>query len=309
MKAIYLNRKGGPEALSYGDIPKPEAGEDTVLVRVQATAVTPTELAWFPTFRTPAGGPRPFPIVLGHEFSGVVESVGLNVKTFRPGDAVYGMNDWFSNGAQAEYVVAPAGALARKPRLLEPGRAAAVPISALTAWQGLFEKAELHCGQSVLIHGASGGVGLFAVQLARRRGAHVIATASAPHLDFIRAMGAAEVIDYRATRFDSQLRDVDLVFDTIGGETLDRSWALLANGGRLVTIATSSASSADARVRDAFMLVRADGAELDEIGRLIDAGELMVFVDNVFPLADAPAAYERARRGGRRGKIVLHVAD
>src|SRR5258708_4250609 len=237
MKAIYLKSKNSAEGLVAGEIPRPEPKAGEALVKVHATAVTPTELQWFPTFNTQSGEPRPFPIVLSHEFSGVVESLGTNVNSFKIGEEVYGLNDWFANGAQAEYCVVKATALARKPASLDHAHAAVVPISALTAWQGLLEKTKLVRGQRVLIHGAAGGVGNFAVQLARWRGAHVMATASAANLDFVRSLGAEDVIDYRTTRFEDTARNVDVVFDSLGGETLERSWPVLKPGGRLVTIA------------------------------------------------------------------------
>jgi NADPH:quinone reductase-like Zn-dependent oxidoreductase len=309
MKAIYLKQKGGAESLISGDLPQPAPNKGEVLVKVRATAVTPTELQWYPTFTTSSGEPRPFPVVLSHEFSGVIEALGAGVENFKIGDAVYGLNGWFANGAQAEYCVAPVTALALKPRLLDHVQSAVVPISALTAWQGLLCRTNLQRGQRVLVHGAAGGVGIFAVQLARWRGAHVIATASAGNLDFVQMLGAEQVIDYRATRFEDAVRDVDVVFDTVGGETLERSWAVLKPGGKLVTIAAGGAHADEQRVRDAFMLVRADGCQLKQIAKLIDAGELRVFVEATFPLAKAREAYARAQQGKMRGKIALRVAD
>jgi len=309
MKAIYLNQKAGPESLVLGELPQPVPNKGELLVKVHATAVTPTEFQWYPTFTAQSGEPRPFPIVLSHEFSGVIEAPGAGAENFKTGDAVYGLNDWFTNGAQAEYCVAPASALALKPRLLDHMRSAVVPISALTAWQGLLCKSNVQRGQRVLVHGAAGGVGIFAVQLARWRGAHVIATASAGNLDFVRMLGAAQVIDYRTARFEDVGRDVDVVFDTIGGETLERSWNVLKAGGKLVTVAAGGAQADEKRVRDAFMLVRADGSQLRQIAKLIDAGELRVFVEGTFPLAKAREAYARAQQGKMRGKIALRVAD
>ena len=309
MKAIYLNQKAGPESLVAGELPQPAPNPGEVLIKVHATAITPTELQWYPTFNTASGEPRSFPIVLSHEFSGVVEAPGSGVADFKVGDAVFGLNDWFANGAQAEFCVAPASALALKPRLLDHAQSAVVPISALTAWQGLLGKAGVQPGQRVLIHGAAGAVGLFAVQLARWRGAHVIATASAANLGFVRTLGAEQVIDYRSTRFEDVVRKVDVVFDAVGGETLERSWRVLKPGGRLVTVATQSAGAVERRVRDAFLLVRADGSQLQQIAKLMDAGELRVFVEGIFPLARARAAYERAHRGTIRGKIVLRVVE
>jgi NADPH:quinone reductase-like Zn-dependent oxidoreductase len=276
-------------------------------VKVHATAITPTELQWFPTFKTPGGEPRPFPIVLSHEFSGVIADLGSGVGDFEIGDAVYGMNDWFANGALAGFCVASASAVALKPRVLDHAQAAVVPISALTAWQGLFDRGGLESGQRVLIHGGSGGVGVFAVQLAHWRGAHVIATASARNLDFVREIGADEVIEYKITRFEEVVRDVDVVFDSVGGETLERSWRVLNPGGRAVTIAAQSEATKDARTRAAFFIVEPNRAQLSEIARLLDGGTLQSFVEAVFPLDDARQAYARALRGGMRGKIVLQV--
>ncbi len=307
MKAVYLGKRGGPESLVLGDLPQPAPQEGEVLIKVFAAAVTPTEFQWYPTFNTPSGEPRPFPIVLSHEFSGVVEALGSGVENFKVGHAVFGLNDWFANGAQAEYCVAPATALALKPRLLDPAQSAVVPISALTAWQGLLRKTNVQRGQRVLIHGAAGGVGVFAVQLARWRGAHVIATASDANLDFVRMLGAEQVIDYRNTRFEDVVRDIDVVFDTVGGGTLERSWGVLNTGGKLVTIAAQSTGAVAQRVRDAFMLVRADGVELGQIAKLIDAGELRVFIERTFPLAQAREAYQRAQQGKMRGKIALNT--
>jgi NADPH:quinone reductase-like Zn-dependent oxidoreductase len=309
MKAVYLAKKGGTDSLISGQIEQPEPNAGQLLVKVCATAIIPDEVQWSPTFQTKSGDPRPFPIVLGHEFSGVVERLGPDVSRFAVGEEVFGINDWFSNGAQAEYCVVDESSLAQKPKSLNHTEAAVVPISALTAWQGLFEKANLQRGQDVLIHGAAGNVGMAAVQLARWRGARVIATASAGSMDFVRSLGADVVYDYRKTRFENVIGDVDVVFDTVGGETLDRSWTVLKSGGRMVTIATASAQSGDARVRDAFMIVRADSPQLAEIAGMIDAGELRVVLGQTFDLAEAREAYDRAAHGGIRGKVALRVAE
>jgi NADPH:quinone reductase-like Zn-dependent oxidoreductase len=309
MKAACLMSKGGAEGLELREIPAPQPKAGEVLVRVHATAITPTELMWSPTFYTPSGEPRPFPIVLSHEFSGVVESFGADVAGFKVGDPVYGINDWFANGAQAEFVVVSASQLAPKPSSLDHVHASAVPISALTAWQGIAERAGVQAGQRVLIHGGSGAVGLFAVQLAKSRGAHVTTTASAGNAAFVRSLGADEVIDHRATRFEDVVRDVDVVFDTVGGGTLARSWDVLADGGKLVTIATQGESPTDQRTRDAFLLVRADGPQLAELGKLVDAGRLRVFVEAAFPLAQVREAYILAQQRGLRGKVALTLVE
>lgn len=310
MKAIFLEKKAGADALVSGNIPQPNPGSGEILIKVYATAVMPTELNWMPTFNTPSGEPRPFPVVLSHEFSGVVESLGTGVEEFNIGDEVYGLNDWFTNGAQAEYCVVSPDALARKPKTLRHTEAAVVPISALTAWQGLIEKGQLRRKQRVLIHGAAGAVGTFAVQMARWRGAHVTATASPGNLDFVRALGADVVIDYQATRFEDVVCDMDLIFDAVGGETLERSWKILEKTGKLISIVGEKTQAPlSQRSRDAFMLVRADGKQLTEIGSMIDAGELRVFVEAVYALEEATEAYARAERGKMRGKIALSIFD
>jgi NADPH:quinone reductase-like Zn-dependent oxidoreductase len=304
MRAVCLRRRAQPPELSIEDVPRPSPGEGEVLVRVHAAGVTPTELEWAPTWTTPEGAPRPVPIVPGHELSGEVAAVGPGVHDLAPGDAVYGMNDWYRDGTQAEYCVARAVDLAAKPGSIDHAHAAAVPISALTAWQGLVVRGGLARGQRVLIQGGSGGVGIFAVQMARARGAHVIATASTANLDLVRELGADEVIDYRTTRFQDVVRDVDLVFDGVGGETLLRSWDVLRPGGKVVTIAASSEQTTSDRVRDAFFIVEPSRPQLEEVARSIDAGALRVLVGAELPLAEAQAAY---RQKPPHGKVVLRV--
>jgi NADPH:quinone reductase-like Zn-dependent oxidoreductase len=305
MKAIFLNKKGGPEILVEGDLPQPQPKAGEVLVKVQATAVTPTEFEWFPTWNTPAGQPRPFPIVFSHELSGVIESLGANVTGLKVGDAVYGLNDWFTNGAQAEYCIAPATAIALAPKSIDHAQRAVTPISALTAWQGLFGRLNLQRGERVLIHGGAGGVGIFAVQLAHWRGAHVVATASGKNLDFVKSLGADQVIDYRSEKFEDTVSEVDAIFDAVGGDTLARSWRLLKNGGKLVTVASGNEKATDQKVHDAFMLVEAKASQLADIAALIDANKLRVLIEDVFPLAKAKDAYLRAQKGGMHGKIAL----
>src|ERR671934_1214419 len=287
MKAIRLHARGGPESLRFEDAPTPRPGAGEVLVRVRAAAVTPTELLWVPTWATRDGGPRPLPVIPGHEFSGEVAALGEGVTAVGVGEPVYGLNDWFGDGAEAEYCLARAAEVTAKPGSIDHGAAAAVPISALTAWQGLIERARLAAGQRVLVHGAAGGVGTFAVQLARWRGARVTGTASAANLDFVRSLGADDVIDYRAERFEDVVRDVDVVFDTVGGETLERSWGVLKVGGRLVTVAASGEQTTDERIRAAYFIVEPSRTQLVEIARLIDGGTLRPVVGAVFPLAEA----------------------
>jgi NADPH:quinone reductase-like Zn-dependent oxidoreductase len=309
MKAVYLERRAGVEGLVAGEIPRPSPKEGEVLVKVCATSVMPSELEWFTTFTLPFGEPRPFPIVLSHEFSGVVASVGPKITGFSVGDEVFGLNDWFINGAQAEYCIAKATALARKPNSLYHVQSAVVALSALAAWQGLFERVKLERGQRVLIHGAAGSVGSFAVQLARWRGAHIIAPVSSGDFEFVRSLGADELIDYRTTRFEKVVKEVDVVFDAVGGETLERSWPLVVNGGRIVSVVTQSNGASAQDTPNAFMMVRSEGSQLARIARMIDAGELRSYIGTIFPLAAARLAYARAKYGSRRGKIVLRVSE
>lgn len=304
MKAIRQHAYGGPESLCFDDAPVPSPAAGEVLVRVRAAGVTPTELLWSPSRTTRSGAPRPLPFVPGHEFSGEVAALGGGATDLAVGDAVFGMNDWFGDGAQAEYCTAPVDQIARQPASIDHQHAAVTPISALTAWQGLFERARIEAGQHVLIHGGAGSVGSFAVQLARRRGARVTATASARNLAFVQDLGADEVIDYRAAPFEHRVRQVDVIFDTVGGDTLQRSWSVLAPHGRLVTIAASEEDSQDQRNRDAFFIVEPRRDELEEIARLIDAGQVRPIVGPEFALADAVSAY---RTKPPRGKAVLRV--
>ena len=284
--------------------PAPRPGEGEVLVRVHAAGVTPTELSWVPTWTTRTGEPRPLPVIPGHEFSGEIAALGAGVMDVGVGDLVYGLNDWYGDGAQAEYCLARVGDFAAKPASVDHVHAASTPISALTAWQGLIERGRLVAGQRVLIHGAAGGVGSFAAQLARWRGARVTGTASRSNLDFVCGLGADEVIDYRAARFEDVVRDIDVVFDTVGGETLERSWAVLKPGGTLVTIAASSERTADERTRAAFFIVEPSRSQLEEIAWLIDSGAIRPIVGSVFPLAEARQAYLQKPV---RGKVVLQV--
>lgn len=244
------------------------------------------------------------PVIPGHEFSGEIAALGAGARDVSVGDLVYGFNDWYRDGASADYCAARVADIAGKPASVDHVHAAATPISALTAWQGLVERARLAAGERVLIHGAAGGVGTFAVQLARWRGAHVTGTASAANLDFVRSLGADEVIDYRADRFEDVVRDVDVVFDTVGGETLERSWGVLKPGGRLVTVAASGERTTDERTRAAYFIVEPSRAQLAEIARLIDGGALRPVVGAVFPLPEARQAYQYKPV---RGKVVLRV--
>src|SRR4051795_9109654 len=310
MKAIRLHARGGPEQIVYEEAPLPAPAAGEALLRVHAAGITPTELTWAETYRRPDGQER-LPTIPGHDVSGVVEALGPGVSDVAPGDAVYGLVEFPRDGSAAEYVAVRAADLAPRPRSLDHVHAAAVPLSALTAWQALFVHADLAAGQRVLIHGAAGGVGAFAAQLARWRGAHVSATASARHPDFLRELGVETAIDYRTARFEETLRDVDVVLDTVGGDTLERSWRVLRRGGTLVSVAAEPAPepARDAGARGFFFSVERSRDQLVEIARLIDAGRIRPVLDAVLPLARAREAFERGRAGHVRGKIVLRVDD
>lgn len=271
------------------EAPCPAAGE--ILVRVSAAGVTPSELLWYPTTHTKSGASRRH-AVPGHEFSGVVAAVGDGVD-IHADEEVFGMNDWFADGATAEYCCAPARAVATKPKSLSHPQAATIPISALTVWQGMFDRADLRPHETVLIHGGAGGVGVIAIQLARWRGARVITTASARHSDVLVQLGAERVIDYRTERFEELVSNVDVVFDGVGGDTLSRSWSVLAPGGRLVTIAAQSEVDTDARTKDAFFIVEPNRQQLAHITELIDSGMIRPVVDGIVPFDQAFQAYQR----------------
>ena len=238
MRIVRLAESPGsiqPGQLMQQDASVPRPGRAELLIQVCAAGVILTELSWYPTSHRKTGEAR-VGAVPGHEFSGVVAAVGEQVGSLEIGQDVYGMNDWYSDGAMAEYCIAPFFAIAPKPHSLTHAEAASVPISALTAWQGLFERAKLQPGERVLVHGGAGAVGIFVMQLAKLHGAQVIATLSARNSDFVTSLGANQVIDYRESRFEACVRDLDVVFDTVGGETLERSWNVLKPGGRMVTV-------------------------------------------------------------------------
>jgi NADPH:quinone reductase-like Zn-dependent oxidoreductase len=309
MRAMRLLGSENATELRGADLPQPQPGVNEVLVRVHAAGVTTTELDWYPTTHTKSGDPRTGAIP-AHEFSGVVAAVGDQVRDVTAGQEIYGMNDWFVEGALAEYCIAVPPGIAPKPASLSHIEAAAVPIPALTAWQGLFDRAKLQSGERVLIHGGAGAVGVFAIQLAHLHGAHVITTAAPRNREFVQQLGADQVIDYTSQRFEDVARDIDVVFDVLGGDTLHRSWNVLKPNGRMVEISSSAEAEAKSnlRVAQAFFIVEPNQQQLIEVAKLIDAAKLQVFVDAVVPLAEAADAYTgRLKRSQGRGKIVVDV--
>ena len=299
MAAVRYHGYGGPEVLRLEEAPRPEPGAGEALVAVRAAAVNPFDCQLRAgAYRDLA--PARFPVIPGTELAGVVEEVGPGVTDLRPGDAVYGA---VRGGAYAAYVVAPAAKLAPMPRTLGFEEAAAVPVGAMTAWQALFDLARLDHGQAVLVHAAAGGVGTYAVQLARWRGARVLGTASPTHRPYLRELGVDVAIDYQAVPFEEIAHDLDVVLDLVGGDTLARSWAVLKPGGILVS--TVEEPRAPAGKRGVQVHMKPSRALLVEIGRLIDAGLLAPHVSQVLPLAEAARAHERSQGHHVFGKLVL----
>jgi NADPH:quinone reductase-like Zn-dependent oxidoreductase len=309
MKAIRIHRYGGPEVLKYEDAPRPRPGPGEVLIRVHAAGVNLVD------WRIREGYMKDvlrhsLPLVPGWDVAGVVESTGPGATRFGNGDRVYSRPDIARDGACAQYLVARQSEVALKPKALSYLQAAALPHAGLTAWQTLFQAAELQAGQKVLIHGAAGGVGSLAVQLAKWKGARVIGTASQSNQSFLRDLGADETIDYQTDRFEDDVRGVDVVLDTIGGEAQHRSWKVLKEGGILVSIAGQpSREEATAHgVRAGYIFVQPNAAQLAEIAALADSGKLKPVIETVLPLSETRRAHEISQAGHVRGKIVLNVA-
>jgi NADPH:quinone reductase-like Zn-dependent oxidoreductase len=309
MWALRLGERGGPEQLAYEQAPRPYVGTGDALVRVHAASFTPTELTWPSTWVDHAGHDRR-PTIPAHEVSGVVEALGYGTVGVAVGQAVYGLTDWYRDGAAAEYVAVEARNLAPKPTSLSHVEAAAVPLAGLTAWQALFDYGGLVAGQRVLIQGASGGVGVFATQLARAAGAAVSGTGRAWARELVGELGAGSFVDVERERFEDVVGQVDLVFDLVGGEVLERSWSVLKPGGVLVSVVEDPNDSAQARRSDArgvFFVVEANRGELVELAGRIEAGQLRPIVGDVVPLARGRDAFERKHAGGISGKTVLQV--
>jgi len=311
MRAVSPRRWGGaPDTLDLIEVDRPVPGPVEILVRVHAAGVNPTD--WWSRVH---GGGELFndPPILGYDVSGVVEQVGFGVALFAPGDEVFGMPRFpHQAGAYAQYVTGPPRHFARKPAALDHVHAAALPLAALTAWQALTDTAQVRPGQRVLIHAAAGGVGHLAVQIAKHLGAHVIGTAREPKHEFLRGLGADEVIDYSRVDFARDLRDVDVVIDAIGGDYWARSLRTMRAGGTLISLAEPPGESeirqaAQAGVRACFTLVEPDHAGMEAIAALAGSGTLRVRVETVLPLEQAGAAHELGEAGRTTGKIVLTV--
>jgi len=296
MRAVRLHPPGGVDGLAFDEVPTPQPGLGEALVRVHAAAITRDELDW-PTDRLPA--------IPSYELSGVVAAIGPDVRELGPGDAVFALTPFDRDGVAAGFAVVPIELLAPKPPALGHAEAAALPMGALTAWQGLFEHGKLRPGERVLIHGAAGGVGHLATQLAKWRGAHVIGTATGAGVDAARAYGADEVVDRSAARFEDAVEPVDLVFDTVGGDALSGSTGVLREGGRLVSVAEEPPEGSGG----IYFVVEPNGRQLTDLAQLAAEGLIRPSVDSTFALADAKAAFEHVMAPGKRGKVVLLPVD
>jgi len=309
MKAIVVHEYGGPEVLKYEEnAPRPEPKDNQVLVRVIAAAVNPIDAAIHTGKYAKVFGTT-LPLVPGYDIAGVVEKTGAKVTQFKPGDAVYAYPMW--GGGCAEYDVVDEAETALKPKSTTFAEAAAVPLAALTAWQALIDVAKLSAGQTVLIHGGSGGVGSFAIQIAKARGAKVIATASTRNQDLLKQLGADMAVDYTKQKFEDVAKDVDVVLDSVGKDTLARSYGVVKKGGFIATLVSRlDQTELDKHgIHGASISVKPNGAELTEIAKLIDEKKVKPLVSEVLPLTDTAKAQEQAATHHTRGKIVLRVAD
>ncbi len=310
MKAIVVHAYGGPEVLKYEDVPRPEPKADQMLVKVIAAAVNPVD-----------GGIRSgkyadyfhttLPLTPGYDIAGVVEKTGAKITKFKSGDPVYAYIGLRDGGGYAEFALATEEEASPKPKALNFEQAAAVPLVAMTAWQALIDTAKLSAGQTVLIHGGSGGVGSMAIQIAKARGAKVLATASTENQDLLKQLGADVAIDYKKTKFEEAAKDVDVVLDSVGGDTLARSYSVVKKGGFIVSlVAQPDQTQLDAHgIRGAPIDVKPDAKELAEITKLIEEKKIVPVVSTVLPLSEAAKAQEQVATRHTRGKIVLKVAD
>jgi NADPH:quinone reductase-like Zn-dependent oxidoreductase len=310
MMAVRIHEYGGPDVLRLEDAPVPVPAAGEVLIRVHAAGINPVD--WkIREGRLKGRVEHRLPLILGWDVAGVVETLGPGVTQFKTGDAVYARPDIARDGGYAEYITVRAGEVALKPKSLDFIHAAAVPLAALTAWQALFDAAKLVAGQRILIHAGAGGVGSYAVQFARWKGAQVITTAGARNADLVRKLGADQVIDYTQVCFEDEVRDLDAVFDTVGEEVQQRSWKVLKKGGILVSILalTVPDDAAALGLRSAYVFVQPNAAQLGQIAELIDGGHVKPVVETVLPLSEVRQAHILSQSRHTRGKIVLRVAD
>jgi NADPH:quinone reductase-like Zn-dependent oxidoreductase len=310
MKAIVVHEYGGPEVLKYEDAPRPEPKENEVLVRVIAAGVNPVDGAIRSGKYAKFFGAKP-PFIPGYDIAGVVDKIGAKMNKYKPGEAVYAYLDLDRGGGYAEYAVATDKEVSAKPKSLSYVDAAGGPLAALTAWQALVDTAKLSTDQTILIHGGSGGVGSFAIQIAKARGAKVFATASTPNQDLLKQLGADVAIDYTKQKFEDLAKDVDVVLDSVGKDTLQRSYGVVKKGGFIVSLVArpDPAELEKHGIHGALLSVTPNSDELADITKLIDDKKIKVIISQTFSLADAAKAQEQAATGHTRGKIVLTVAE
>ena len=310
MKAVVIHEYGDPEVLKYEDVPRPEPKDDQLLIRVIAAGVNPVD-AMIRSGMFDREGTRAFPIILGGDVAGVVEKVGSKITKFKAGDPVFAYVSLDNSGGYAQYALVTEREAAPKRKSLTYVEAAAVPIAGMTAWQALVDTAKLSAGQTVLIHGGSGGVGSFVIQIAKARGAKVIATASTANQEFLKQLGADVAIDYTKQKFEDVAKDVDVVLDSIGRDTLARSYGVVKKGGIIVSLVARPKQDELQKhgIRGTALNVESTSEQLAEIGERIDARKIKVIVSQTFPLSEAMKAQEQVATGHTRGKIVLKIAD
>src|SRR5437868_13388777 len=310
MKAVFVHEFGGPEVLKYEDAPRPEPKDDEILVRVIAAGVNPVD-AYARQGMLAKRGLDNRPSIIGYDIAGVVEKTGANAKKFKAGDAVYSYLSVMRGGGYAEFAVAKESETALKPRNINFVEAAAVPLAATTAWQALVDTAKIDKGQTVLIHGGSGGVGSFAIPIAKAHGAKVIATASTAHQDLLKQLGVDQAIDYTKQKFEEIAKDVDVVLDSVGKDTLARSYGVVKKGGFIATlVARLDQAELDKHgIRGASIGANPDAKVLEELTKLIEARKMTPIVSQTFPLAEASKAHQQIETHHTLGKIVLKVAE
>jgi len=310
MKAVFVHEFGGPEVLKYEDAPRPEPKDDEILVRVIAAGVNPVD-AYARQGMLAKRGLDNRPAIIGYDIAGVVEKTGANAKKFKTGDAVYSYLSVMRGGGYAEFAVAKESETALKPRNINFVEAAAVPLAATTAWQALVDTAKIDNGQTVLIHGGSGGVGSFAIPVAKAQGAKVIATASTAHQDSLKQLGVDQAIDYTTTKFEDVVKDVDVVLNCVRADALGRSYGVVKKGGIIVSI-TDDPDQAECTkhgIRGTRLGAHPEAKVLEELTKLIEARKMTPIVSQTFPLAEASKAHQQIETHHTLGKIVLKVAE
>jgi NADPH:quinone reductase-like Zn-dependent oxidoreductase len=310
MKALVVHEFGGPEVMKYEDAPRPEPKDDEILVRVLAAAVNPVD-SYVRQGMFAKRGMDNRPAIIGYDISGVVQKTGANAKKFKAGDKVYSYLSVMRGGGYAEFAIAKESETALKPKNINFEEAAAVPLAATTAWQSLVDEAKLNAGQTVLVHGGSGGVGSFAIQIAKARGAKVIATASTAHQDLLKQLQVDQAIDYTTTKFEDMVKDVDVVLNCVRAEALARSYGVVKKGGIIVSITDEpdQTECIEHGIRGSRLGAHPDAKVLEELTKLIEAGKMKPIVSQTLPLADASKAHQQIETHHTLGKIVLKVTE